>query len=291
MLQNLYERFYHKINQPSLEAIHYNKLNNKIGNGFARASATIALRNIDLTNPLSWEFSGFSQNGEDGILDVLIGQLKQSNRYFLEIGANNCIDNNTAWLGYARNFSGVMIEGDSYLYSKSLETKPWYVNYYNLFVDMDNINKTKDLLVFTDPDVFSLDIDGNDYYIAKSLLETGVRPKIIVAEYNSTFGPTAEITVAYNKFFNVRTAHPSYLYYGVSIGLLKTLFKGFGYRFVTVDSNGVNAFFIHESNFSEDFMHQLQPLHFRENAHQLRMTKEMWEQQFDMIKDMPFHRP
>ena len=35
-------------------------------------------RNIDLVNPHSWEFSGFSQNGEDGIIDFLRNKLSDS---------------------------------------------------------------------------------------------------------------------------------------------------------------------------------------------------------------------
>ena len=55
-------------------------------------------RRIDLKNPLSWEFSGFSQNGEDGIIDVLHDNIQVTkNRYFIEIGAADGIDNNSAW--------------------------------------------------------------------------------------------------------------------------------------------------------------------------------------------------
>ncbi len=55
-------------------------------------------RDVDLRSPQSWEFSGFSQNGEDGILDVLRRQLKQRNRYFVEIGSADGLQNNSSWL-------------------------------------------------------------------------------------------------------------------------------------------------------------------------------------------------
>src|SRR6478752_6955145 len=63
----------------------------------SRAAANISLRILDEKNPVSWEFSGFSQNGEDGILDFLWTKLKTKNRYFVEIGAANGLENNTAW--------------------------------------------------------------------------------------------------------------------------------------------------------------------------------------------------
>lgn len=38
----------------------------------ARGAATAGLRAIDPLDPRTWEFSGFSQNGEDGIIDHLL---------------------------------------------------------------------------------------------------------------------------------------------------------------------------------------------------------------------------
>tara|TARA_B100001250_G_scaffold323150_1_gene286536 strand:+ start:533 stop:844 length:312 start_codon:yes stop_codon:yes gene_type:complete len=64
----------------------------------ARGAAVMRARDVDLRSPQSWEFSGFSQNGEDGILDVLRRQLKQRNRYFVEIGSADGLQNNSSWL-------------------------------------------------------------------------------------------------------------------------------------------------------------------------------------------------
>ncbi|HSB19970.1 MAG TPA: hypothetical protein VLD85_08190, partial [Anaeromyxobacteraceae bacterium] len=54
----------------------------RIAIALARGGAMMQARRIDLSRPGTWEFSGFSQNGEDGILDVLRSQLTSSNRYF-----------------------------------------------------------------------------------------------------------------------------------------------------------------------------------------------------------------
>jgi hypothetical protein len=50
----------------------------------SKGSAAMQSRDIDLSLPVSWEASGFSQNGEDGILDILRRQLLESNKYFFE---------------------------------------------------------------------------------------------------------------------------------------------------------------------------------------------------------------
>src|SRR5436190_19353110 len=79
--------------------------------GLTKGTAMMRARHIDYRDPETWEFSGFSQNGEDGILDVLRKQLLQSNRYFIEIGAADGIDNNSAWLIIAEKYRGLTIEG------------------------------------------------------------------------------------------------------------------------------------------------------------------------------------
>ena len=43
----------------------------RIAIALAKGGTSKLSREIDLRDPLTWEFSGFSQNGEDGIIDVL----------------------------------------------------------------------------------------------------------------------------------------------------------------------------------------------------------------------------
>ena len=85
----------------------------RINAAIAKGSAMMQARSINLSDPASWEFSGFSQNGEDGILDVLRGQLRDSNRFFVEIGAADAVENNSSWLTVMEKYSGLMIEGNS----------------------------------------------------------------------------------------------------------------------------------------------------------------------------------
>jgi hypothetical protein len=285
---NIVNKIYYKLNHLLFKEVRKNMNLLKINSAFSRGAISAHLRKIDSTNPLSWEFSAFSQNGEDGIIDFLLENLTDSNRYFIEIGANNCIDNNTGWLAYGKNFSGIMIEGDSYIHKNSIDTKPWYTNYHNIFVSLDNIGVLSDISLHKNPDVFSLDIDGNDYYLMKKVLEEGFRPKIAVVEYNSCFGPDALKTIIYDKDFNFFKAHNTCLYYGVSIALWIKLFNDFGYQFVTVESNGVNAFFVDPKEFKREFLNNIISEKFRENTHQLRNFKQGWSCQSELIKEMDF---
>ena len=257
----------------------------------AKGGAMMQARAIDLKRPCTWEFSGFSQNGEDGILDVLSKQLLSSNRYFIEIGSSDGMQNNSSWLVVAEQYDGLLIEGDSRLAERGQRLITGYsvgVDYLNMFVDSENIQKLRGLSQYSDPDIFSLDIDGVDYYIAKEIISGGFRPKIFVVEYNSVYGKERSVTVPYRKNFAFSEAHSSRLYYGVSIAAWRKFFESIGYKFVTVDRKGVNAFFIDPACYSSDFVKEIQGLDYAENQFQYRKFKVPSEQQFDLIKDQEF---
>jgi hypothetical protein len=263
----------------------------QINIALSRAAATSSLRNLNLSNPISWEFSGFSQNGEDGIIDLLCSKITQPNRYFFEIGAADGLENNTSWLAIAKKYSGIMIEGNPKLAKRLAMLMGSFnlgVEVKNIFVTKNNINEMINLLLYSDPDLFSLDIDGNDYHILNAFLTAGLRPKVLALEYNSAFGPHKAITIPYNEDFNYLAAHVSGLYYGVAINAWIKLLTQFGYQFVTVDSNGVNAFFIDPNCFSQAFIRSLQPLMFTENFYQLKKYKGTSASQFDIIQHMNF---
>ena len=252
--------------------------------------ARMSARRIDSRRPATWEFSAFSQNGEDGVLEVLRGQLMHGNRSFIEIGASDGIDNNTAWLAIAEKYCGLMIEGDARKSARARRLLPLCgigVECATLFVTRAGAPALARRALFRDPDVCSLDIDGNDYHIAGALLDAGLRPKIFVVEYNSAFGPERRLTIEYDDAFDFTAAHPSQLYYGVSIAGWRALFARHGYRFVSVEGNGVNAFFADPACFAAGFLDAVQGLDYAENRFQLHKFREPWTQQFQRIADMP----
>ena len=263
------------------------RMNLAISKGAAMRQA----RKVDLTLPTTWEFSGFSQNGEDGVLDVLRSQLLSSNRYFVEIGSADGMENNSSWLVVAEQYNGLMIEGSPALvervnrlvvrHSIGVECK-------NVFLTQENARDLTALAMHQDPDVFSLDIDGNDYYVLQELLKNGLRPRIVVVEYNSVYGPDRSLTIEYDRDFYFKKAHPTELYYGVSIAGWRKILGDYGYRFVTVEKNGVNGFFVDPEFFDSAFLDGVQGCQFSENRYQLMKFRKSSEEQFELIADQKF---
>ncbi|HLH23439.1 MAG TPA: hypothetical protein VK066_13030 [Chloroflexota bacterium] len=195
------------------------------------------------------EFKVFSQFGEDGIIQYLIRHVPVPNTTFVEFGVEDYREANTRFLLMSNNWRGLIIDagtahleflrrynGDRLLWSHEIHA-------ISAFVTRANIN---DLIrragISGDIGLLSIDIDGNDYWIFDAI--DVITPRIVVIEYNSTFGPELRITVPYKDDFNRLAAHHGRLYFGASLAALCDLAEAKGYAFVGSDSVGVNAFFV-----------------------------------------------
>lgn len=260
--------------------------------GFTKGTLTFLLREVDDKNPFSWEFSVFSNGGEDGILDYLVGKINTKNRTFVEIGSANGVNNNTAYLAILKKFSGVMIEGDKF---NSWLSKMVYKKYnssvlsINSFISLDNIDELIKVFPCNDLDVLSIDIDGVDYFILEKILVAGVRPKILIVEYNANYGPDRRICVPYKRDFDYSKAHSTRLYYGVSLNGWRALLLRFNYKFITVDSCGVNAFFVLNNEVNVETNEYPIESNFRDNIYEKTLFNTSYDNRFQLIKMCDYH--
>ena len=200
------------------------------------------INNIDQAN-----YKVFSQNGEDGIIQYLIKSLKLNHIKFVEIGTQDYTESNTRYIFQTMRCEGLIIDP-----IKNLETlvkknipKFWKNNLkiINKFATPENINSLLDNSNFhKDIDLFSLDIDGIDYWIIKKLKKN--ISKIFVAEYNPYFGPDLEITVPNINNFDRTSYHYSSLCWGVSLKSLIKIMIEKNYTFVGSNDLRNNAFFV-----------------------------------------------
>jgi hypothetical protein len=264
----------------------------RVNMSIARGGVMRAARSPDAADPSTWEFAGFSQNGEDGIVEMLLSRLRSANRYFVEIGASDGLENNTTWLALVRRYGGLWIEGDPEAYRKSrdlFQSLNYGVAMENMFATRDTASAIVSLSREKDPDFFSIDIDGVDFYVAGALFAAGFRPKVCAVEYNSAFGPDLGITVPYASDFRVGKGRGRDIFYGCSLRGWQTLFARNGYAFVTVDTNGVNAFFARPEEMIPGFLENVMPRRFAENTSQAREYGAGWETQFALIDKSRLH--
>jgi hypothetical protein len=194
------------------------------------------------------EFKVFSQFGEDGIIQYLIRQARipEHSRTFVEFGVESYEEANTRFLVINDNWRGLIMDGSASHMRKVRDSSIYWRH--NLvavdaFIDADNINDLIRNAGFSgEIGLLSVDIDGNDYWIWEKI--EIVNPILIVAEYNSVFGPRHAVTVPYDRNFVRSRAHSSHLYWGASLKALVELGNRKGYAFVGSNSAGNNAFFI-----------------------------------------------
>jgi hypothetical protein len=205
------------------------------------------------------EFRVFSQWGEDGIIQFLLQHVLIERPLFIEFGVENYTESNTRFLLTNNQWSGIVIDGsDENIEYIKRDQIYWATNLkaVSAFITKDNIN---DLIekngISGDIGILSIDIDGNDYWVWEAI--DCVSPRIIICEYNSHFGPEAEVTTPYDPEFVRDLAHFSKIYYGASISALTSLAESKGYSLVASNSVGNNIFFVRNDLIGE--LHVLSP--------------------------------
>jgi hypothetical protein len=192
------------------------------------------------------EFRTFSQWGEDGIIQFLVRKVKPARRVFVEFGVESYVEANTRFLLVNDNWSGLVMDGSAE-HIRSIKKSGIYWQH-NLkaveaFITRENINALlAENGVSGEIGLFSIDIDGNDYWVWEAL--DAVSPAILVMEYNARFGPEEAVTVPYDPAFQRGKAHYSHIYYGASLAALTELSRRKGYALVGCNSAGNNAFYI-----------------------------------------------
>ncbi len=190
----------------------------------------------------------FSQNGEDGVILHLLESIGVGSRSVLEIGSGGW-SSNIANLVVHFGFVGHFVDADPAALAQQQRQvadaeprKPISAAYHLHLVRPDDVESS--VVEWTgnaELDVLSLDIDSNDYWVLENL--GSVRPRLLVVEYNASFGPDAVVSIPYDPSFDRWKAHESGWYYGASLGAFAKLCAARGYSLMGCDSTGVNAFF------------------------------------------------
>lgn len=189
------------------------------------------------------EYQVFSQNGEDGIIGEIFNRIGTTNKYFIEFGVESGLECNSLNLLY-KGWSGLWIEGSEQDCKKINERFKDLIDgnrlkVQNGFITAENIQSYFDRAnAPAEPDMLSIDIDYNDYYIWKAI--DRYKPRVIVIEYNSVFRPDTHFVVKYNA----NRMWDKTSYFGASLLALEKLGNEKGYCLVGCVFTGSNAFFV-----------------------------------------------
>ena len=228
----------------------------------ARQEISALLKAIEPSRLEHFGYKVYSQNDEDGILSEIFRRIGVKTGAFLEIGVENGLECNSLNLIHA-GWRGAWIEANinqrqhiEDRFSKIIENKR--LSLFIAFVTAENINSI--IAAALEPtgidrdnlDLISIDIDGMDIYIFESLL---IKPKVICIEYNSKFPPPINKRPVYNAL-NVWKGTD---YMGSSLTAINDVATRIGYKLVSTNINGANAFFVREDLVMDRFKFELTP--------------------------------
>ena len=201
-------------------------------------------------------FRVYSQTDEDGILLYIFSLIGMINKKCVDIAFASPFGANTTNLIRNWNWRGLLICGRNYeaeasnvFFAKNPNTflaKPKIVNEW---ITAENVNEVLVQSGFSgEVDLFSLDIDGVDYWIWKNL--EVIAPRVVVLEFQKDLG-LKPLTVPYKPDFDRFDIDENF--YGASLPAFVKLADKKGYRLVALNNLKFNAFFI-KNGIAEDII-------------------------------------
>jgi hypothetical protein len=197
-------------------------------------------------------FTAYSQSDDDGMIEEVFRRIGTTNREFIDFGCAEGIENNTTYL-VLTGWSGLWMDGSEaniaaigklfaqFVASGKLQAKP-------AFITRENINSLiREANMQAEPDLLSIDLDGNDYWIWEAI--EVVRPRAVVIEYNAVFHPPHQIVQEYDAAFHWKSDG----YYGASLKALEVLGTKKGYALVGCNFAGSNAYFVRDDLVNDQF--------------------------------------
>jgi len=178
----------------------------------------------------------YSQCGEDGIIEYLLGLANIDNGYFVEFGAWDGKHLSNCALLADKGWQGCFIEGDSVRYMDLVRNYPAGkgVALLNAYVGITGENSLDTMLdrvqAPKEITVLSIDIDGNDYHVWDALKR--YTPVLSVVEFN----PTIPANIGFVQNYDIS------LNFGNSLAALNELAEQKGYALVA--ATDWNVFFM-----------------------------------------------
>ena len=178
-----------------------------------------------------------SEHGEDGVIQKILEIIGEGEKWCVELGALNGVHGSNVWhLIKEQGWSGVLIEADRTYFEKLQQEYAGVdrAHCINTFVSFEGENSLDRLFTHTSLphtfDLFSLDIDGNEYHLWDSL--TKYRPRVMVVEFNPSI--PNEVSFVQPRDMSV--------FQGSSLRAFVELGKRKGYELVA--TNEINASFV-----------------------------------------------
>lgn len=186
----------------------------------------------------------FSQADEDGITFEILRRIGLTKGVFAEFGVGNGTENNTLALA-AAGWSGFWFGGEDLAF----DFNPKKSNSLNFYFEKNWITRENIFSLYQEGlfrvrqnkcNLISIDLDGNDLYLAEEILKFCEPPDVFIFEYNAKFIPPIRFSIDYDPNHVWRSDD----YYGASLASFCDLLEKNDYFLACCSLCGTNAFFV-----------------------------------------------
>ena len=183
----------------------------------------------------------FSQFGEEPIFDFIFKNIGTTNKFMVDFGGGGlgCEMSNSLYL-INKGWSHLVMDGAA---DPNTHVKKEFITQENIVSLFEKYKVPLEL------DFLSIDIDGNDYWVLKKILEV-YSPRVIVAEFNGTIAHGVSKAIKYNA----KHCWGENDYYGFSFDAGVKLGHEFDYA-VVFQLHSTNMYFVRKDllTWQDDF--------------------------------------
>jgi hypothetical protein len=212
--------------------------------------------------PANMSDKGFrihSQFEEDGLLLYVFSKIGFTNRKGVEMCCGWALSCMLSNLILYHSFEGLLFDGSTeniekarYFFKSHPNTFLYPPKLVQAWITKDNINELIQQNGFEgEIDIFSLDVDGVDYYLMKAL--NIISPRVVICEVQNVVPPNLALTVPYRDDFNCRDGKYDPEFRSVSLLAMVKLMREKGYRLIGCHRYGFNAIFLRNDVGTEYF--------------------------------------
>jgi hypothetical protein len=233
-------------------------------------------------------FRCYSEYEEDGIILYILSMIGFKTKRVVEMccgSGNECMATN---LILNHGFDGYLFDGNQSnielakkFFSSKKDCKLYPPQISHSWITVENVNDSlRDVEATGEVDLFSLDIDGNDYWVWKAI--EIIKPRLCVFETHNIIPSNLSLTIKYEPDFNCwsKQGHEQD-YRSVSLAAMVKLCKVKGYRMIGAHRLGFNVFFLRE-----DIEPDLFPEVRIEEVHDNYYTKFAQRNRWPLVKNM-----
>ena len=185
------------------------RVGRRVGRGRTDTERAVGIANVSLTHctqlPLrtkggqphpesstleKWASKGYSQLGADGVIHKLFSDLGTTNKYYVEFGTESGRECNTRRLREVCGWTGLLMDGD---FENAM------INQHREWITRENIvSLLRKYGVPPQPDLLSVDIDGNDFHVLAEILRDGnYRPRVVLVETTFALHEPSDMVAVY----------------------------------------------------------------------------------------------